>query len=79
MEKDKVLSDYVWHPLSGAVVHRTTYLGWVELGKVEGFEVPEYVPFQEPQRQNLLSAHRSIEELKELEWPDRKWSRKKRS
>lgn len=45
MEKDKVLSDYVWHPPSGAVVHRTTYLGWVELGKAEGFEIPKYVSY----------------------------------
>jgi hypothetical protein len=71
MDNEQVLTNYVWHPKTGAIFPISMYGEYKKSFK--GLGIPKYVPLTRAQLEIVRSATRSVEELKLLEWPDRNW------
>lgn len=71
MKNEEALTNYVWHPKTGAILPISMYGEYKK--KFKGLGIPIYVPLTQAQLQIVRSATRSVEELKLLEWPDRNW------
>jgi len=66
MDNEEVLTTYVWHPKTGAILPISMYGEYKKSFK--GLGIPKYVPLTRAQLEIVRSATRSVEELKLLEW-----------